>query len=109
MLLAYRHRWGLQRPAYQRGLDHRAQPGQLFGPGIEGTSIPGNAEQGVGIAMIAKQATVRQGLIGVVLSPNVTLEPGTRVLINTPQAIIIGTIAGVIISLFRLVLPRARR
>jgi acyl CoA:acetate/3-ketoacid CoA transferase len=65
--------------------------------------------QGGGLAMIAQQATVRQGIVGVILSPNVTLEPGTRVLINTPQAIMIGTIAGVILSLFRLILPRGRR
>jgi len=47
-----------------------------------------------------------RAFVGAVLSPKVTVEEGARVLLNTPQAIVLGAAAGVV---FALVSAVARR
>jgi len=40
-----------------------------------------------------------RAFVGVVLSPKVTVEEGGKVLLNTPQAIALGAVAGVVFAL----------
>jgi uncharacterized protein (DUF2345 family) len=56
--------------------------------------------QGGGAVLIARQAEIGKGWIGLLLSGKVTLSEGARVLIATPQAVLLGATLGLVFALF---------
>jgi hypothetical protein len=62
------------------------------------------------VVVSQQQVTARQSLIGMVLARQVTLEEGSRVLLNTPQAIAFGAAVGAAfgVVLWRLLANRPR-
>lgn len=71
------------------------------------------SQGGGGILVAGGEARVDDGTVGVLLAPKVVLGNNTRVLVSTPQAIIIGIVAGAVIGLlaayFRQVEREAKR
>lgn len=57
-------------------------------------------------AILAREAQIESGLIGVLLSGNTRIGNNARVLINTRQAIIIGVSIGILYPLVRYLLQR---
>jgi hypothetical protein len=61
---------------------------------------------GGAIVAISGQSTVENGSVGILLSSNAQLGEGTRVLLNTPQAVALGVAAGATFALLRWLLRR---
>lgn len=69
---------------------------------------PMTITQGGGGILVTPQASVEQGVIGVLLCGRATLGEGTRVLLNTPQAIAMGAALGLVFALAGRLLRRGR-
>ena len=64
---------------------------------VAGNSIP--IQHGGGAVLVAGQAEVTRGAVGVLLTRHATLGEGTRVLLNTPQAMALGAAFGFVFAL----------
>lgn len=65
-------------------------------------------QQGGGVLMVAQTVKAANARVGVVLARKAEFSEGSRVLINTPQALLIGLLVGAVAALFQLFARRSR-
>ncbi|ACZ43130.1 hypothetical protein Tter_2231 [Thermobaculum terrenum ATCC BAA-798] len=63
-------------------------------------------EQGGSALVIASEAEIEQGFVGIILSGETKLEEGSRVLLDTPRALALGTALGATFALLSWLLRR---
>lgn len=63
---------------------------------------------GAEVVIAGGNVTMRKGFILAVISSQVSLEEGSRVLLNTPQAIAFGVAVGAVMGLMKWLLPRRK-
>jgi hypothetical protein len=64
---------------------------------LAGNSIP--IQNGGGAVLVASRVQVTRGVVGVLFAGHATLSEGTRVLLNTPQALALGAAFGLVFAL----------
>ena len=81
---------------------------QMTNSGAGIMNIGGNVDltNGAGVVMNTNNATVEDGFVGLLISSQTTLGEGSRVLLNTPQAIAFGAALGAVFALLSLIFRR---